>query len=75
MRTIEQDVVYIIAGTEVEHQSEAEPTKGTQYLALRGEIPGVIHEYVWENWPHYNCTALSLVRFIFIFILPISIQL
>ena len=28
------------------------------YLALTGELWGVFCEYLWENWPRYNGTAL-----------------
>ena len=33
-------------------------TKGTPYLALTGELWGVFCEYLWENVPRYNGTAL-----------------
>ena len=33
-------------------------TKNNPYLALVGELWGVFCEYLWENWPHYNGTAL-----------------
>ena len=32
--------------------------KDTPYLALTGELRGVFCEYLWENWPRYNSTAL-----------------
>ena len=32
------EYAYIIAGTETEYQSEAEPSKDTPYLALTGEL-------------------------------------
>ena len=30
----------------------------TPYLTLVGELWDVFCEYLWENWPHYNSTAL-----------------
>ena len=48
----------MIAGTEAEYQSDAGSTKYTPYLALMGELWGVFCEYLWENWPRYNGTAL-----------------
>ena len=30
------------------------------YLALTGELWGVVYEYYWEIWPHYNDTSLSM---------------
>ena len=35
--------------------------KDTPYLALTGELWGVFCEYLRENWPRYNGTALYLV--------------
>ena len=37
-----------------------DPQKDTPYLALTGELWGVICEYLWENWQHYG-TALYCV--------------
>ena len=41
-----------------EYQSDAGTTKDTPYLALTGELWGVFCEYLWENQPRYNGTAL-----------------
>ena len=38
--------------------SDAGSTKDTPYLALTGELWSVFYEYLWENWPCYNGTAL-----------------
>ena len=35
-------------------------TKDTPYLALTGELRGIFCEYMWENWPRYNGTALYI---------------
>ena len=51
----------MIAGTEPECQSDAGSTKDTPYLALTGEIRAVFCEYLWENWPRYNGTALYAI--------------
>ena len=51
----------MIAETQPEYESHAGSTKNTPYLALTGEIWGVFCEYFWENWPHYNGTALYTV--------------
>ena len=48
----------MIAGIQAECQSDAGSTKDTPYLALTGELWGVFCEYLWENWPRYNGTAL-----------------
>ena len=56
-RHYNEDNAYSIAGTEMEYQSEAEPTKDTPQLALMGEQWGVFCEYFDENWPRYNGTA------------------
>ena len=48
----------MILGTRAEYQSGAKSTKDTPYLALTGELWGVFWEYIWENWPRYNGTAL-----------------
>ena len=46
----------MITGTEAEYQSNAGHIKDTPYLVLTGEI--IFCEYLWENLPHYNDTAL-----------------
>ena len=48
----------MIAETQVEYHSDAISTNDTPYLGLSGELWDVICEYVWENWPRYNGTAL-----------------
>ena len=48
----------MIIEIEAEHQSDAGTTKHTPYLALMGELWGVFCEYLWENQPRYNDTAL-----------------
>ena len=48
----------MIIEIEAEYQSDAETTKDTPYLALTGELWGVFCEYLWENQPRYNGTAL-----------------
>ena len=48
----------MITGTGAEYQSDAGSTKDTPYLALTGELWGVFCEYLWENLPQYNGTAL-----------------
>ena len=50
----------MIAGTETENRSDAETTKDTPYLALTGDLLDVFCEYLWENWPRYNGTALYM---------------
>ena len=37
---------------------QVELTKETPYLALTGELWGVVCEELGENWPRYNGTAL-----------------
>ena len=46
--------------TEAEYQPDAGSTKYTPYLALTGEPWGVFCEYLLENWPRYNGTALYM---------------
>ena len=48
----------MITGTEAEYQPDARFTKDNPYLALTGELWVVFCEYLWENWPRYNGTAL-----------------
>ena len=48
----------MITGTQAEYQLDAGSTKDTPYLALMGGLWGVFCEYLWENWPRYNGTAL-----------------
>ena len=50
----------MIIEIEAEYQSDAGTTKDTPYLALTGELWGVFCEYLWENQPRYNGTALYL---------------
>ena len=50
----------MITRTGVGYQSDAWPTKDTPYLALTGELWGVLCEYLWENWPCYKGIALYL---------------
>ena len=50
----------MIVGTGAEYQSDPVSTKDTPYLALAGELWGVFCEYLWQNWPRYNGTALYL---------------
>ena len=52
------EYAYIIAGTEAEYQSEAEPSKDTPNLALTGELWGIFRKNSGGNWPGYNRTAL-----------------
>ena len=48
---------------------DAGSTKDTPYLALTGELWAVLCEYLWENWPRYNGTAMyQLVDLFFIVI-------
>ena len=54
----------MIRDTDAEYQADAGSTKDTPYLALTGELWGVFREYLWENWPRYNGTALYLVSFL-----------
>ena len=53
-------ITKVITGTEAEYQLDAGSTKDTPYLTLTGELQGVFWEYLWENWLHYNNTALYL---------------
>ena len=53
-------ITHIITETEAEYQSDAGSTKDTPCLALTGELWGVFCEYLWENWPRYNGTALYI---------------
>ena len=48
----------MITVTETEYQSDAESTIDTPYLALTGELWSVFCDYLWENLPRYNETAL-----------------
>ena len=48
----------MITETEAEYRLDAVSPKETPYLALTGELWGVFCEYLWENWPRYNGTAL-----------------
>ena len=48
----------MIIEIEAEYQSDAGTTKDTPYLALMGELWGVFCEYLRENQPRYNGTAL-----------------
>ena len=52
----------MIIGTEAEYQSNAGSTQDTPYLALTGELWGVLCEYLWQNWPRYNGTALYVYK-------------
>ena len=52
----------MIIEIEAESQSDAGTTKDTPYLALTGELWGVFCEYLWENQPRYNGTALYFPR-------------
>ena len=45
-------IKWIIAGTQTDYQSDAGSTKDMLW--------GVFCEYLWENWLHYNSTALYL---------------
>ena len=47
----------VITGTKAEYQSDAGSTKDTPYLALTGELWGVLCKHLWENWSCYNGTA------------------
>ena len=51
------DIAHIIVGPEAENQ-RLKFTKDTPYLALWGEQCDVFCEYLAENWPPYNGTAL-----------------
>ena len=51
----------MIIEIEAEYQSDAGTTKDTPYLALTGELWGVFCEYLWENQPRYNGTALYII--------------
>ena len=46
--------------TEAEYQLDAVSPKETPYLGLTGELWGLFCEYLWENWPRFNGTALYL---------------
>ena len=50
--------------TTADHTSDLKLTTDTPYLILTGELYGVFCEDFWENWPHYNSTAL----FFFVFL-------
>ena len=50
----------MIIEIEAEYQSDAGTTKDTPYLALTGELWGVFCEYLRENQPRYNGTALYM---------------
>ena len=50
----------MIIDFEAEYQSHAGTTKDTPYLARTGELWGVFCEYLWENQPRYNGTALYI---------------
>ena len=52
----------MVAGTEEEYQSDAVSTKDITYLALTGDLWSVFCEYLCENWPRYNDTAMYLWR-------------
>ena len=54
----------MITVTLIDYQSDAGFTKDTPYLALTGELWDVFYEYVWENWPRYNGTALYMHQLI-----------
>ena len=45
---------------EARHAPEVIFTKDTPYLALMDELWGVFCEYLGENWPRYNDTALYM---------------
>ena len=42
----------------VEHKVDFKHTTDTPYLALTSELWDVYCEYLEENWPRYNGTAL-----------------
>ena len=46
------------AGNDAYYRSEAEPTKDTSYLAVKGELWGIFREYFGEKWPRYNGTTM-----------------
>ena len=50
----------MIIEIEKEYQSDAGTTKYTPHLAPTGELWGVFCEYLWENQPRYNGTALYI---------------
>ena len=57
------DIAHMVAVTAVEYKSKLEhtkrhPQKDTPYLALTGELWGVICEDFGEKWPRYNGSAL-----------------
>ena len=64
MRSNRQDIAYITAVTGAEYKSEIESTKDTTYLAIMGEAWGAFYEYLWENWPRFNGTALQYLHFL-----------
>ena len=51
----------MITGTEAEYQSDAGPSKVTQYLAQTDELLGAFCEYLQENWPRYNGSELYIL--------------
>ena len=53
-----EDITLMSIEIEAEYQSDAGTTKDTPYLALTGELWGVLSEYLWENQPRYNGTSL-----------------
>ena len=46
--------------TEAKHNTDFELTLDTPYLTLTGEIWGIYRDYVEENWPRDNGTALYI---------------
>ena len=53
-----KDSPYLALTGEAECEWDAGSTKDTPYLALTGKLWGVFCEYLWENWPRYDGTAL-----------------
>ena len=51
----------MITGTEAKYQSDAGPTKVTQYLAQTDELLGAFCEYLQEKWPRYNGSELYIL--------------
>ena len=51
----------MIIEIDAEYHSDAGSTKHTPYLALAGELWGVCCDYLWENWPRYDGTALYII--------------
>ena len=47
--------------TAAELKSDIKLTIDTPYFTLTGELWGVFCEYIAENWPRYNGTALYFV--------------